>query len=524
MVKFFKSSFLPLLAFSVGSIPVNADTLTTGTTAGNRHQEYNIFDVKALKDTTITGFQQNFGDIADYKYEVWFKEGSAAGTVPDSSVWKKIGTASSQSILSGDRGQLTTITFDSDFALDIGSGETFGFLVGGDTNHNDLLSEVRSGETRQTSSTGAVIGNVLASDDNLQIFEGTHASTNDGIDNPNTPYYYYNWNGALVYTATPTINSNSVKPYGYMQKIAINSINSQRENILSQAGECFATGLNISSKTCAFANISNRINEVKGTYGFDVDNLNSSLGIEKSFGNEFYAGIAYGSGTSNLSNYSIPTISASIDSSYNLYSAYLVKNYSNNFRLKTLIGFADFEYDGKRYKNHSYADSDYKSDLFTSEIRGIWDIKSSSKYSISPTLGFAYSNNSQSSFNETGSTHLFSVEANESESYLINTGIKISKKFDSSKPKILLPKLEIKYSYDLAANNDKNRGVKAKLTNGSASSTRHLSEEYGEHTLDIKVGADKLLTKNLTLSSNISYSLASNANGYSYEAGFNYRF
>ena len=149
----------------------NAETLTT-TTAGNRHQEFNIFDIKALSYTTITGIQQNFADDANYQYQFWFREGSSSGTIPTSAGWQKIGTTS-LTIDASEVGSLITVPFEN-FSLDLGKGKTYGIMVGGDTNHNDLFSEVKTGTTKQTSTSGALVGEVISSDSNLEIYEGVH--------------------------------------------------------------------------------------------------------------------------------------------------------------------------------------------------------------------------------------------------------------------------------------------------------------------------------------------------------------
>ena len=132
-----------------------------------------------------------------------------------------------------------------------------------------------------------------------------------------------------------------------MQKVAVKSIDSQRKNILSIAGDCADYGLDIiPNNICAYTNVSNRINEIDGTYGFDVDNFNSSLGIEHQISDKLYAGIAYGHGTSNLSNYQLSNINASIDSKYN-YSTYLIKN-SQITLILNLSLFANFDYDSEK--------------------------------------------------------------------------------------------------------------------------------------------------------------------------------
>ncbi len=500
----------------------NAETLTTST-SGDRHQEYNIFDVKALKDTTITGIQQNFADSANYLYEIWYKEGSASGTIPTSSDWIKIGS-SSFTIDSSDLRSLTNVPFEN-FSIDLGKGKTYGFLVGGDPNDNDLFSEARSGTTRQTSTTGTLIGEVISSDSNLEIYEGAHASTDDGIDDPNNVYYYYNWNGGIIYIANPEIDPNAVKPYGSMQGVSKDSINAQKDSILAIAGECSKYGFNIlDTKACFFSTLSNSHNSINGLDGFNVDNLNSNIALEFSPNDKYSGGFSYGYGSENLNDFAISKTSSNINSDYQFYSGYLVKKYPNNFNLKALIGFGDFDYSSKRYKNHTYANADYSSSIFTSGVKAVWEINSKYDYGFKPSFGFSYINNSQSEFNEKGSTHLLTVESNNSQSHILNFGLDLFKKLNPKTSKQFLPRLKVGYSYDLSANNDANRGVKAKLTNGSAESKRYLSKNYGSHKLKLDLGVDKFLSERLIISSNFGYSISNESNGYSYGGGFKYKF
>ena len=76
----------------------------------------------------------------------------------------------------------------------------------------------------------------------------------------------------------------------------------------------------------------------------------------------------------------------------------------------------------------------------------------------------------------------------------------------------------------MAADNDENLGVKAKLANGSASSSRHIATKYGAHSLKINLGIDKALTKKLIFNTDTSYSISSKASGYSYGAGLRFIF
>ncbi len=326
---------------------------------------------------------------------------------------------------------------------------------------------------------------------------------------------------------------STIQPYAAMQSVGLASIKDNRDLVLAKAGECNNSGWVIENTDyCIYTNANNTISSVNGnsSYGsYDYANFNTSINLEKTINDKWKAGIAYGIGSSNLDNYNFSSTTASLSSKNTHYSIYGVKKVSDKFTLKGMIGGSDFNYKGNRNYSTTSATSTYDTDGYTAEINGIWDIKKTSKnmktpIRLRPTVGVAFAAHAQDGFSESGSGDLITIEANQSESLLLKTGIGVDKEIIMEEGKwLLVPSLALNYEMDTYAGSS-NRDIKGKVTGSSDASTSVEAKTFGQHRGSVKVGADFVMNKNFMFNLNAEYGLATYGDENSYGGGFRWQF
>ena len=326
---------------------------------------------------------------------------------------------------------------------------------------------------------------------------------------------------------------STIQPYAAMQSVGLASIKNNRDLVLAKAGECNNSGWVIENTDyCIYTNANNTISFVNGnsSYGsYDYANFNTSINLEKTINDKWKAGIAYGIGSSNLDNYNFSSTTASLSSTNTHYSIYGVKKVSDKFTLKGMIGGSDFNYKANRNYSTTSATSTYDTDGYTAEIKGIWDIKKTIKnmktpIRLRPTVGVAFAAHAQDGFSESGSGNLITIEANQSESLLLKTGIGVDKEIIMEEGKwLLVPSLALNYEMDTYAGSS-NRDIKGKVTGSSNASTSVEAKTFGQHRGSVKVGADFVMNKNFMFNLNAEYGLATYGDENSYGGGFRWQF
>ena len=326
---------------------------------------------------------------------------------------------------------------------------------------------------------------------------------------------------------------STIQPYAAMQSVGLASIKNNRDLVLAKAGECNNSGWVIENTDyCIYTNANNTISFVNGnsSYGsYDYANFNTSINLEKTINDKWKAGIAYGIGSSNLDNYNFSSTTASLSSTNTHYSIYGVKKVSDKFTLKGMIGGSDFDYKGNRNYSTTSGTSTYDTDGYTAEINGIWDIKKTIKnmktpIRLRPTVGVAFAAHAQDGFSESGSGDLITIEANQSESLLLKTGIGVDKEIIMEEGKwLLVPSLALNYEMDTYAGSS-NRDIKGKVTGSSDANTSVEAKIIGQHRGSIKVGADFVMNKNFMFNLNAEYGLATYGDENSYGGGFRWQF
>jgi hypothetical protein len=136
------------------TVPTAANTLTAATAAGNSHRG-NMFNLTAINNITVTGFEVSPMGITNY--EIYYRVGSYVGFETSSAGWTLVGTATN--VPAGPNPNFQLVTLQT--PVNIPAGQTYGFYV---TSTNVAVS--------QNYSNGTAVNNVFASDANVQFREG----------------------------------------------------------------------------------------------------------------------------------------------------------------------------------------------------------------------------------------------------------------------------------------------------------------------------------------------------------------
>ncbi len=172
-VFFFLATFLPVYAFS------QCAPLTT-LYAENNGQDGIMFDITALVDVTITGFDHNMGEtITPYNIEIYYKAGTHVGFEGNAGAWTLAGTANG---MVGNGVDVPT-SIPIVLAVAVPQGQTYAFYIT-DT----------GGAANLDYTNGTAVGALYSDDGNIQIFEGTGKDYAFGTDYapriPNATVYY----------------------------------------------------------------------------------------------------------------------------------------------------------------------------------------------------------------------------------------------------------------------------------------------------------------------------------------------
>jgi gliding motility-associated-like protein len=171
----FSLSFLlfPILAFG------QCAPITT-LYAENNGQDGIMFDVTALVDVTVTGFDCNMGEtVTPYNMEIYFKPGTHVGFTTNPGAWTLIGTANNVMGIGPDVPTAIPILL----AVPMAQGTTGAFYIT-DT----------GGAANIDYTNGVGVGSLYVTDGNVSIFEGTGKDYAFGADYaarvPNITMYY----------------------------------------------------------------------------------------------------------------------------------------------------------------------------------------------------------------------------------------------------------------------------------------------------------------------------------------------
>jgi len=335
------------------------------------------------------------------------------------------------------------------------------------------------------------------------------------------------------------VSSSNVQPYAAMQNVGMNALKNQRNIVLDNAGECVEKGWQIDdSKYCFYGAYLNTTSDIYGdsnVYGaYATADSNSSYGLEYTIDDQWTVGGAYGSGVSNLHDYSFSGTTASINSKNNFYSIYSTKkSTTKDLKYSAIISLADIQYNSTRTVSSNTATGKYDADGYSAELNAVWNKTAASKilspeetrYFIKPLVGVAFGNHNQNSFTETGDGSLMTISNSKSASLLFKTGVTVATKIPTNNDKwLFVPSVGVNYEVDVMADRDGSRGIEAKIASSSSAATRVLAKTAGEQLATFNLGADLYLDQNFMLNANAGMSYSSEGEQSSIGGGFRWLF
>ncbi len=171
-----------VMAMLIGMTVANAASLSTPYLGGNNHRG-NMFDVLPASDIAITQVQLSSLGAGNFPYAIYMREGTWNGHANSPSDWTLLQTGTVVGYGAGNASDVIPLASP----VSLAAGVTYGFYV---TSTNTGISVAYTD--------GSGVGNVLASDANLTIFEG------GGLEYPFTAgsggvFQPRSWNGTLHY-------------------------------------------------------------------------------------------------------------------------------------------------------------------------------------------------------------------------------------------------------------------------------------------------------------------------------------
>ena len=498
---------------------------------------------QTLSTSATTADPDGNGSITSYTWQ----------SSSDGSNWTTIGTSSTYTITSSEEGKSIrvvvaytdgeshseSVTASSVSIAHVDSGDAV-FAISGTTSVGQVLSASQSSSDPDGDGTFSYQWQSSSDNSTWTNISGATNSTYTVSESEDGKYIRLvvtytdsqNFSETVIASSVSIgsqLNNDWLQPFAAMQSVGLTSIKSNRDLVLAKAGECNDYGWVIDETDfCLYSNSSNSISYVTGDSnygGYDYSNFNTSIIIEKTFNEEWKAGISYGVGSSNLNNFNFSGTTANFHSTNTHYSIYGFKQVSKKFSLKGLIGVSDFDYSGNRNYLNTTAESTYDADGYTAEIIGTWDFnkfikESNALINVKPSIGIAFAAHTQDGFSESGSGDLVTIKSNQAESLLFKAGLKVENQILMEGGKwILIPSLDLNYEFDALASSN-NRKIAGVVKDSSDDTTFVSSKTLGEHYVSAKVGTDFIVTENLSFNLNAKYVLTDGGNQHSYGCGF----
>lgn len=145
----------------------------------NNGQRGCMFDLQATNTVTITHFDANLYAGTTANYEIYYRAGTHVGFENNAAAWTLLGTASS--VTSAGNNVPTPLPIN--FSVTIPAGQTYSFYITNDFGAGTSYTD------------GTAVGNFLASDANLTIYEGVGKSYPFGLT-----FSVRNFNGTIHYS------------------------------------------------------------------------------------------------------------------------------------------------------------------------------------------------------------------------------------------------------------------------------------------------------------------------------------
>ena len=377
----------------------------------------------------------------------------------------------------------------------------------------------------------------------------TGFTTNQAAAAGITPGFLQVQASLLALTTPEQLNAavQSIAPENYaaFQAVALNTLQSQRELLFSQADSCPTNGWMVADATtgkkprqpiCVFATGGNTTASITGSNG--LSSYNSAVagglyGLEWKTAPAWTIGAAYGYGTSNLSN--LGEAANSVHSVVNSGSLYGVYKPANNWTIKGLFAYSNFNIDGQRntpyLSNGNPITGNTTGQGFTTGLRAEMNLPlgsatSSLPLSLKPMVGLAYGAYQQGSFNEAGNDSLqLAVNQHTAQSLVGSLGAELSSRIilDAKANNAFVPKLTLAYQVDALANDSSNYSLDANLPAAGSGFTT-IGQSYGANNLLVGGSMEVQIANKAAFYAGVNYQVFNSGNQFSYGGGLKYLF
>jgi len=339
------------------------------------------------------------------------------------------------------------------------------------------------------------------------------------------------------------LNSITAEVYADNQAIGLQYMRNQNNLLLQSAGDnCLKEGAISTGKNwCAFILGGKTVATMSGgtnssLASFNSATVNSLYGIEWNPNKKWSAGIAYGYGTTNLSNYSLAN--DSVTGSANSVNIYGVYRPTPKWKIDALFGYTGFSYQGSRYINIDSplvdpvtATSNFGGSGYTWQADASYDITIPTNSNpnflhIKPNIGLAYTINQQGNITENGADIFnLNVNGNQSQSFITNIGATIELPIAINKHGgTITPSLNIGWYHNFDANAG-NSNISSSFVNlPDAGTTVYQGQNMGANFLNLTGTVYASLSPDLNFYVNGSYEASNVGSSYSYSGGLKYRF
>jgi hypothetical protein len=182
-VNCFGDSTASIYVTTTGGTPVSSDTLTT-TFLSNNGSGGNFFDVNVLNNLTVTGFEVNLSAAAGTPVTVgvYYRSGTFVGNTGSAAGWTFAGAFNATA---GGNNLPTSVTMPTGIALPTGISAFY-------------LYKADAGVYNWNYQNGVAVGNLFASDANLEIFEGNGIA--DAAPFTGLVFSPRNFTGSIIYS------------------------------------------------------------------------------------------------------------------------------------------------------------------------------------------------------------------------------------------------------------------------------------------------------------------------------------
>lgn len=282
------------------------------------------------------------------------------------------------------------------------------------------------------------------------------------------------------------LNSISAEPYADNQTTGLQFLRRQSDLLLGSPGNNCNAYAASGKNFCAFVLGGKNVASINGQNylaSFNSSVVNTIYGIEWNPSGQWSLGIAYGYGTTNLSNYTLDYVN--ITGNVNSGSIYGVYAPNSQWKILALFDYSNFSYKGSRLVNisnpeysPSMASSSFGANGYSLVLKSTYDIALATKVSpallhIVPVVGIAFNSMNQNGFTETGAGILnLNVSSKTTQSLIATVGATMSLPIPINKNgATITPSLTASYNVDLLAGNANNYSINASYPSFSDAGT-----------------------------------------------------